>query len=370
MFRFYFNHKLFAPICKIDIVRTLKFNYDNRGVSMRRVLIWTLKILIAIAIFLGSLSVYLISIGPDPIEKPLRQMSSVWDNYPFKSRYVEINGSQMHYIDEGNKEGPVFLFLHGNPTSSYLWRNVIPSVVKSGARVIAVDNIGFGASDRPDIEYSFINHATHIEKFIKTLDLKDITLVIHDWGSALGFDYAYRHQNNVVGIVFMESFLKVVSIKDMGETGSRIFTLLRTPVIGETLVLAMNAFIEQMLPGSVLRTLTSQELDAYREPFPSWGSRLPVLKWPREIPFDGSPEDVAARVNNYADWLPQSSIPKLHLYVEPGILISMEQAKEIEKEWKNVSSVFLGKGSHFLQEDYDQEIGESIVKWYNHTKTN
>ncbi len=319
-------------------------------------------LLLAIAAVAGF-SYYLTTLGPDPIEKPQRQLSEVWANYPFVSHYIDVNGSQMHYLDEGDKDGPVFLFLHGNPTSSYLWRNVVPAVAASGARAIAVDNIGFGASDRPDIGYTFAEHAGYIEGFIEALELTDVTLVVHDWGSALGFDYAYRHQDNVKGIVFMEAIFRISGMDDLDPLAKNMFTLFRTKGTGELLVMGLNGFVEKVLPMSVVRDLSKKEMDAYREPFPTFGSRYPVLVWPREIPFDGSPEEVAARMRPFVDWLPASSVPKLMFYFEPGTLITQDVAAGILQSWNNTEGVFLGAGLHFVQEDHGPEIGAAIVEW-------
>ncbi len=312
---------------------------------------------------LAGFAFYLTTLNADPVQKPERQMSEVWANYPFQSHYISVNGSQMHYIDEGDPDGPVFLFLHGNPTSSYLWRNVLPSVAASGARAIAVDNIGFGASDRPDIDYTFADHAEYIDGFIEAMDLKDVTLVIHDWGSALGFDYAFRHQENVKGIVFMEAILRVPSLADMDPLPQRLFKLFRTKGVGELMVMGGNFFVEKVIPLSVVREMTDEEMDAYREPFPTFGSRLPTLVWPRQIPFDGEPEDVAARIAPFAQWLPSSSIPKLMFYFEPGALIQKNQAEAMARDWTNMEAQFLGDGIHFVQEDHGAVIGEAIVDW-------
>ncbi len=326
---------------------------------------WFLRILVLTLLVGAGFSFYLTTLGPDPVEKPERQMSEVWADYPFRSHYVEVNGSTLHYIDEGNAEGQVFLFLHGNPTSSYLWRNILPIVADSGVRAIAVDNIGFGASDRPDIDYTFAEHATYLEGFIEALELKDITLVIHDWGSALGFDYAYRHQENVRAIAFMEAIYQVGSLSDLGQPGQTIFRGFRTPGIGELIVLGFNGFVERLLPFSVVRELTADEMAAYREPFPTFGSRLPTLVWPRQIPFDGSPEDVADRVEDFLSWLPSSSVPKLLLHFEPGALIPPAAAEEIVSTWTNIKGVQLGEGIHFVQEDHPEEIGREIVAWFS-----
>jgi haloalkane dehalogenase len=325
---------------------------------------WLFRIVLIAVVAVVGFSFYLTTLGPDPVQKPERQMSDVWANYPFTSHYVAVKGARMHYIDEGPKDGPVFLFLHGNPTSSYLWRNVVPAVTASGGRAIAVDNIGFGASDRPDIGYTFAEHADYIDGFIDALELTDVTLVIHDWGSALGFDYAYRHQDNVKAIVFMEAIHRIGSMDELDPVAKNAFTAFRTKGVGEFLVMGLNGFIEKVLPLSVVRELSEEELDAYREPFPSFGSRYPVLVWPRQIPFDGSPEDVAERIRPFVDWLPTSSVPKLLLYFEPGALIPRAAAEGIVQNWSNIDGKFLGDGIHFVQEDQGPAIGAAIVDWY------
>jgi len=314
----------------------------------------------AIAIF----AIYLITLNADPVQKPARQMSEVWANFPFQSHYIEVKGARMHYIDEGDAGGPVFLFLHGNPTSSFLWRNVVPAVAASGARVIALDNIGFGASDRPDIGYTFVEHSEYIDGFIEAMELKDITFVIHDWGSALGFDYAYRHEDNVKALVFMEAILRVPSMAELDPLPRRLFALFRMRGVGELMVMGRNFFVENVLPLSVVRELTEEEMDAYREPFPTFGSRKPTLVWPRQIPFDGKPEDVADRIEAFAPWLASSGLPKLMFYVEPGALVSQSRAEAMARDWNNLDTDFLGPGIHFIQEDHGEEIGAKIVAWY------
>jgi haloalkane dehalogenase len=325
---------------------------------------WLFRIVLVAVVAVVGFSFYLTTLGPDPIQKPERQMSGVWADYPFTSHYVAVKGARMHYIDEGPKVGPVFLFLHGNPTSSYLWRNVVPAVTASGGRAIAVDNIGFGASDRPDIGYTFEEHADYIEGFIDALELTDVTLVIHDWGSALGSDYAYRNQDNVKAIVFMEAIHRIGSMDELDPVAKNAFTAFRTKGVGEFLVMGLNGFIEKVLPLSIVRELSQEELDAYREPFPSFGSRYPVLVWPRQIPFDGSPEDVADRIRPFINWLPTSSVPKLLLYFEPGALIPRAAAEDIVQNWSNIEGKFLGDGIHFVQEDQGPAIGAAIVDWY------
>ena len=318
------------------------------------------SILSAGILLLVVFTVYLITLNADPVKKPERQMSEVWADYPFESHYITVKGSNMHYIDEGAKDGPVVLFLHGNPTSSYLWRNILPTVAATGVRAIAVDNVGFGASDRPDIGYTFVEQAEYIEGFIEAMDLQDITLVIHDWGSALGFDYAYRYQDNVKGIVFMEAFTRVPRIAAGANT---ILSAFRGPGLGELLIMGGNLFVEGFLPKAIVRELKPEEMAAYREPFPTIGSRMPTLVWPRQIPFNGEPEDVAERIDAYAQWLPTSNMPKLLLHFKPGASVRPENVEQMRETWNLFEGKQLGSGLHFVQEDQPEAIAEAIIDW-------
>ena len=326
-------------------------------------------ILLILAVGSAGFGFYLTQTGVDPVVKADRQMSEIWADFPFESHYVSVNGSRMHYVDEGDPDGPVFLLLHGNPTSSYLWRRVIPHLASTGGRVIAVDNIGFGGSDRPDIGYTFLEHAEYLDGFIRELQLKDLTLVVHDWGSGLGFDYAARNENNVAAIAFMEAILDVPSSARMDASSNLLFGAMRRQGSGEIMVLAGNFFVEQLIPRTVVRDLKKSEMDAYREPFPSFRSRWPTLVWPREIPFDGQPDVVAKRVSAYAQWLEKSSTPKLLLYFDPGTLIKQSTAERIAGKWVNLDTEFLGEGIHFVQEDKGPEIGAAIAAWHQKRQT-
>src|SRR5207247_3834382 len=218
-------------------------------------------------------------------------------DFPFAVRDVQVHGARMAYIDEGS--GDPIVFLHGNPTSSYLWRNVIPHVRDVG-RCIAPDLIGMGRSDKPDIGYRFVDHALYIDGFLEALGLDRITFVVHDWGSALGFDWAMRHESRVRGLAFMEAILgPVPSWEQFTPQGREIFKKLRTPGVGETMVLDHNMFVEQLLPGSVVRSLSPAEMQHYRAPFVERAARKPMLAWPREIPIAGEPADVVAVVSRY-----------------------------------------------------------------------
>ncbi|MFQ5426248.1 MAG: haloalkane dehalogenase [Gaiellales bacterium] len=281
--------------------------------------------------------------------------------FPFESRFVEVHGSRMHYIDEGSGE-PV-LFLHGNPTSSYLWRNIVPHL-SSEARCIAPDLIGFGKSDKPDIGYRFFDHARYLEGFIEQLGLRNITLVVHDWGSGLGFHYAMRHEDNIRGIAFMEALLKTESWSEFPKDFRRGFRMFRTPGVGWVMIVPLNAFVKQLLPQTVARGLPDEAKRHYAEPFPTWRSRKPIRVWPNEIPIDGKPADVAAAVSAYSERLIASDLPKLMFTATPGGIIREERAAWAQANLKNLETADIGAGIHFLQEDNPELIGKELARWY------
>ncbi len=281
--------------------------------------------------------------------------------FPFESKFVEVHGSKIHYVEEGS--GDPVLFLHGNPTSSYLWRNVIPHVSPQ-ARCIALDLIGMGKSDKPDLQYRFVDHARYVEGFIEALGLRNITFVIHDWGSALGFHYARRHEENVKGLAFMEAIVRPTTWAEVPEQYRQVFQALRTPGVGEKMIMEQNMMVEQLLPGAVLRKLTDEEMDRYREPYPDPASRKSVWRWPNELPIDGEPADVAAAVQAYSEWLGKSDLPKLLLYVRPGAIIREPLLEWCRNNMRNLKTVDIGPGAHFVQEDRPHEIGEAIAEWY------
>jgi haloalkane dehalogenase len=280
--------------------------------------------------------------------------------FPYESNYVEVLGSKMHYIDEGN--GDPILFIHGNPTSSYLWRNIIPYVELYG-RVIAVDLIGMGKSDKPDIGYRFVDHAKYLEAFIEKLDLRDITLVVHDWGSALGFNYAMHNEDNVKGIGFMEAFLMPLTWNGFPENVKKIFQTIRTPESGYDLIINKNFFVENLLPSAIIRNLTNEEMNQYREPFKTLDSRKPTWVWPNEIPIDGNPVDVHKIVTDYNQWLQETEIPKLLFYAKPGGLTNESVVNWSKANLKNLQTIDLGQGIHYLQEDHPKAIGEELANW-------
>ena len=279
----------------------------------------------------------------------------------FARRFATIHGSRMAYIDEGH--GDPIVFLHGNPTSSYLWRNVIPHVVAHG-RCIAPDLIGMGRSDKPVLDYQFADHARYLDALLDTLDLHRVTLVIHDWGSALGFDWASRHADRVRGLAFMEALVQPMPSWDaFHERGRAMFQALRTPGVGEEMILDRNVFIEQLLPGSVLRGLTPAEMAAYRAPFVERDARFPTLAWPRQIPIAGEPPEIIAMVDRYRTWLAGSPLPKLMFTVEPGALMPPPVAAWCRAHLPNLEAIHLGAGLHFVQEDHPHAIGAHLARW-------
>jgi len=265
----------------------------------------------------------------------------------------------MAYVEAG--EGPVVLFQHGNPTSSYLWRNIIPHVAPH-ARCIAPDLIGMGASDKPDIAYSVEDQARYFEAFIEALDLRDVVLVLHDWGSALGLDWARRHEDRIRGLVLMEFIYPIPTWLDIGPQAAEVFRGFRSDA-GRELLIDQNLFIEQILPGGVVRSLSEEEMEAYRAPFRDAASREPVYRFPNSLPIAGEPIDVWAMAEAYCAWLVETEAPKLLLYADPGSFISPARATRLQAQWKNCSSALLGPGRHFVQEDHADLIGSKIAEW-------
>lgn len=278
-------------------------------------------------------------------------------------KYIDVNGRRMAYVEMG--EGDPIIFQHGNPTSSYLWRNIMPELANHG-RCIAVDLIGMGDSDKldnpgPD-SYQYVEHRDYLFAAWQQLGVTDnVTFVIHDWGSALGFDWACQHPDQVSGIAYMEGIVRPVSWEEWPEAIRPLFQGFRSEA-GETMVLEKNVFVERVLPGSVLRGLNEDEMAVYRRPFENEGeTRRPTLTWPRQIPLDGEPADVHEIVARYADWLCHSEVPKLFINAEPGAILTGPQ-REFCRSFPNQIEVTVA-GSHFIQEDSPREIAAAIREW-------
>ena len=284
-------------------------------------------------------------------------------------RYVEVLGSRMAYVDTG--AGDPIVFLHGNPTSSFLWRNVWPRCADLG-RCLAPDLIGMGDSDKladsgPG-RYTFVEHRRYLDAWFEAVGAThDVTLVVHDWGSALGFDWARRHPDAVKGIAYMEAIVQPVTWDEFPAAAADTFRALRSEA-GEQLVLEDNLFVEGVLPGAILRKLSDDEMDEYRRPFREPGEgRRPTLTWPRQIPIDGEPADVVAIVESYLAWLTTTPTPKLFIDADPGALIA-GPLRDLCRTFPNQEEVTV-KGVHFVQEDSPEDIATAIADWYTRTLT-
>ncbi|WP_144224366.1 haloalkane dehalogenase [Mesorhizobium amorphae] len=278
-------------------------------------------------------------------------------------RELAILDSTMSYVEAGSA-GPTVLFLHGNPTSSYIWRNIIPHV-SPVARCIAPDLIGYGQSGKPDIAYRFFDQVRYLDAFIEKMDIRDVVLVAQDWGTALAFHFAARRPQRVLGLAFMEFIQPFARWEDFHQRPQArdLFRAFRTPGQGDKLVLDDNIFIERVLPNSVLRTMTKDEMDAYRAPFPTAETRKPILALPNDMPIEGKPADVAAISAHDHRALRVSTFPKLLFHGDPGALVSPEEARTFAARLTNCDVINLGPGAHYLQEDHADAIGVALQDW-------
>jgi haloalkane dehalogenase len=281
----------------------------------------------------------------------------------WKKQSTVVNGLTMSYVELG--EGRPIVFLHGNPTSSYLWRNIAPKLASLG-RCVVPDLIGMGDSDKlPESgpqAYRFVQHREYLDVFLEQVGVHEPAIfVVHDWGSALGFDWARRHPDRVRGIAYMEAVVTPMRMEEW--SARRIFEAMRSPK-GEDLVLENNVFVETILPKSILRPLTEEEMQEYRRPFREPGeARRPTLTWPREMPLDGSPADVVQIVEDYSEWLAGCDIPKLFINAEPGAIL-IGRMREVCRSWPNQAETTV-RGIHFIQEDSPDEIVDAIGAWLN-----
>ncbi|MGR8919046.1 MAG: haloalkane dehalogenase [Gammaproteobacteria bacterium] len=285
------------------------------------------------------------------------------NDWTASKRYVDVKGQRMAYVEQG--EGRPIVFQHGNPTSSFLWRNILPRLADLG-RCIAIDLVGMGDSAKlPDPgpeRYTFHEHREYWESALDALGVgSDIVFVIHDWGSALGFDYIARHPERVAGVAYMEGIVRPLTWDEWPESAVDMFKTFRSEA-GETVVLEKNVFVERVLPASIMRKLDEEEMDAYVAPFRKPGEdRRPTLSWPRQIPLEGEPAEVVAVVENYAKFLAGSDIPKLFVNAEPGMILTGPVA-DFARSWPNTSEVTV-KGLHFIQEDSPDEIAAALRDW-------
>jgi haloalkane dehalogenase len=277
---------------------------------------------------------------------------------------LSVLDSEMAYREAGRTDAPVALFLHGNPTSSYVWRNVIPHVAEV-ARCIAPDLIGFGQSGKPDIAYRFEDHARYLDAFIARAGIRSAYLVLHDWGSGLGFHLAARQPELVRGLAFMEFIRPIPTWEEFlrDSKAREIFRKFRTPGEGEKLILENNVFVERVLPGSIVRKLTEEEMAVYRSPFPTPESRRPTWRFPNELPIAGEPADVVATLETAHASLAQSAYPKLLFAADPGALVPPDVAEDFARKLHDCELVKVGAGIHYLQEDHPETIGRSVSEF-------
>ncbi|OGT43695.1 MAG: haloalkane dehalogenase [Gammaproteobacteria bacterium RIFCSPHIGHO2_12_FULL_40_19] len=282
------------------------------------------------------------------------------------SHVVSIKGSNMHYYDSGS--GDPILFLHGIPTSGYLWRHIIPAI-SPYARCIAPDFIGMGKSDKPDIAYRVFDHIDYIEAFINALELKNITLVLHGWGSVIGLDYARRFEKNIKAIAFYESHIRPVTEWDQLSLPVQQFaTLLNRPGASYRAIVKQNYFIEKLLPRSVIRALTEEEMTNYRAPFQTPDSRKPLWQYVNDLPLGNGPDDVVALIQCYSEWLEKTKIPKLMLYAIPGFMTTIETVCWVRNHFTNIDVAPLDDALHLAQESVPEQFSNALLTWYQKIK--
>jgi haloalkane dehalogenase len=275
---------------------------------------------------------------------------------------LSVLGSTMAYREAGDRETPVALFLHGNPTSSYIWRNILP-LVAPVARCIAPDLIGFGQSGKPDIEYRFADHVRYLDAFLGEAGITSAYVIAQDWGTALAFHLAARRPGFIRGLAFMEFICPMPTWNDFHPAQVETFQKFRTPGVGEEMILENNFFVEAIIPAATARKLTDEEMSVYRAPFPTPESRRPTWRFPNELPIEGKPADVYSTVEEAHRALAQSTYPKLLFVGNPGALISPAFAETFAKRLKNCRVVQLNSGIHYLQEDHPDVIGANIKEW-------
>ncbi|MEL7452104.1 MAG: haloalkane dehalogenase [Pseudomonadota bacterium] len=301
-----------------------------------------------------------LTVMPAMAPKAKNVQAEISAEFPYESQFISVDGQNMHYVEQGS--GDVIVLLHGNPTSSYLWRNVIPELSETN-RVIAVDMIGMGKSDKPDIPYRLSDHIDYFTGFMDAMDLQDVTLVLHDWGGGVGLDYAAHHADNVRGIALMEAVMRPVYWEDAGFAEKFLFTKFRDEEEGFELNAERNYFVEKVLPMMSGRKLTDAEQAAYEAPFPTVESRRPVAQWPMEIPIDDQPADNAERIGANYNWLKTADTPVLLITADPGVIITKDARAEIAADIPRLEMVNIGSGMHYIQEVQPVLIGETIENW-------
>lgn len=284
--------------------------------------------------------------------------------FPYESEYVNVLGSRMHYVDEGPKDAPVVVLVHGNPTSSYLWRNIIPELSKTH-RVVAPDLIGMGKSDKPDLDYTLQDHQKYFAGFMRTLNLQNISLVLHDWGGGIGVHYAHTHKENIKDIMMIEAVHRPMEWSEADMVGRYLFQRFRDPEDGYELIVEDHYFVEKLLPMMAGRDLSEQEMNSYRAPYVELEDRKPIRQWPLEIPISGTPERNVKSVGaNYA-YLKNSNVPLHFVHAEPGLIYSPVVVEGLKRDIPRARFTNVGEGLHFLQESKPRQLSDIISKWLN-----
>jgi len=287
-------------------------------------------------------------------------------DYRFRTKDMDVGGVRMHYIDEPSDDTSsdlTFVCLHGNSTWSYMYRNIIPHLTPHG-RVIAPDLIGHGRSDKPDIDYRYVTHYGYLEKFLESLDLKNVVLLLHDWGGGLGFNYAVNHKDQVRGIAFWETFVRTFDKwADWPQDLLEGFQAFRQDKVGWDLIVNKNVFMEEVLPYGIHRDLSKEEMDAYLAPHCDPNNRKMLWVWPNELPIEGEPADTSKIISNYVAELSTWDVPKLLFWVKPGAIVPEATVKRCEETFANLETVFLGESGHYVADDFPHEIGEKVTSW-------
>lgn len=291
---------------------------------------------------------------------------AISSDFPFQSKFVEVLGSKIHYIEQGS--GDPILFLHGMPTSNYLWRNIIPALAPYG-RCIAPDLIGMGKSDKPDIAYRVFDHIRYIEGFIEALGLNKITLVVHGWGSVIGFDYAMRHPERIKALAFLEAHLRLVTDWDMVSLPAQeLLGEVKGSDDGYEIIVNQNFLLKKALPAMILRKLSAAELGYYQQPFPTPESRKPLWQFIKDLPLLNGSQDVKTLITRYAERLKHSSLPKLMMYAWPGFITTMSSVEWAKKHLSNIVFTDVGEALHCPQETNPQGVCDALVSWYREIK--
>lgn len=283
------------------------------------------------------------------------------------SHYVTVHNAQMHYRDIGNGN-TTLVFLHGMPTSSHVWRHVMVDLAASGLRCVAPDLIGMGKSDKPDIDYRVFEHIDYIEHFIEALQLENVILVMHGWGSVIGFEYAHRHPNSVKGLVFYEAHIRpVVEWKMLSLPVQQFAALLSRPGASYRAVVKQNYLVNKLLPKGMMHTMSEAEMDAYREPFPDEASRKPLWQYIQDLPLGKGPDDVVALIDTYSQWLQKTDIPKLMIYAIPGFVTTVETVAWAREKLHNLKLVGIDDALHFAQESMPDIFADAVRNWLDET---